>query len=226
MSKQKIDCVFFRFSKLHFKHINNIKMDQYVECIFNKPFPIHVINGKDIVQYKDNIEVVVDNIPCRLTFAIWKGFWWFQLEDRDIYENEYFNCFKEYFEARQSEDEVLFQDFDEKNDITPEIIKKFIEVILEKLDTLKFSKKHGQFINKDQCRKQICQKIVFGKFMDTENPDNKCSVCFDHTDTKTPCGHTLCIPCWIKIENKKCPICRNSIVYYNKLNDDDDDDDP
>ena len=39
-----------------------------------------------------------------------------------------------------------------------------------------FSKYHGNFVSKDQCRKQICQQIVFGKFMTNESEDNICSV--------------------------------------------------
>lgn len=37
-----------------------------------------------------------------------------------------------------------------------------------------------------------------------------CSVCMSTTQTKTNCGHELCVICWTKIlnTNKKCPLCR------------------
>jgi hypothetical protein len=40
-----------------------------------------------------------------------------------------------------------------------------------------------------------------------------CSVCFENTNRKTCCGHSLCILCWSKIlkEETKCPICRGII---------------
>jgi hypothetical protein len=48
-----------------------------------------------------------------------------------------------------------------------------------------------------------------------------CCVCYEKTDTKTPCGHTLCNRCWCKIEKDEkdedapmpCPLCRKNIFY-------------
>lgn len=49
-----------------------------------------------------------------------------------------------------------------------------------------------------------------------------CSVCYEKTDTMTPCGHALCNRCWSKIEKIKdcdgdeetpCPLCRKNIYY-------------
>ena len=39
-------------------------MEQYVACIFSKPLPIKKTGG---VLHSDNLNVVVDSIPCRLT---------------------------------------------------------------------------------------------------------------------------------------------------------------
>jgi hypothetical protein len=57
----------------------------------------------------------------------------------------------------------------------------------------------------------------------------ECVVCYDQTNTKTSCGHNLCIPCWDKINptrtnadydeareeefeyDRMCPICRESL---------------
>jgi len=47
-----------------------------------------------------------------------------------------------------------------------------------------------------------------------------CCVCYEKTDTKTPCKHSLCNRCWSQIEICRqggnvcaCPICRENIYY-------------
>jgi len=47
-----------------------------------------------------------------------------------------------------------------------------------------------------------------------------CCVCYEKTDTKTPCEHSLCNRCWSKIEicgednnECSCPMCRKNIYY-------------
>ncbi len=56
---------------------------------------------------------------------------------------------------------------------------------------------------------------------------NECSVCYEITDGKTECGHSLCVLCLTKIEKKKhedadcerkicpCPVCRSPIQKWN-----------
>ena len=155
-------------------------MEHYVAYIFNHPL--------DKVIFTDDIEIVVDNIPCRLDYSI---------EDREIYTDDNFSEFETYYNKHKGCDNNLWDDFNPNVDITLELIEKFIRIILDTLDNIKFSKIKGMFVSKEYCRKQICQKMVFGKFMKSENEDesNKCSVCFDSTETRTHCGHTLCFPC-------------------------------
>ena len=45
-----------------------------------------------------------------------------------------------------------------------------------------------------------------------------CSVCYEKTDTLTPCKHPLCNRCWSKIPRGEdnetpCPLCRENIFY-------------
>jgi hypothetical protein len=47
-----------------------------------------------------------------------------------------------------------------------------------------------------------------------------CCVCYEKTDTKTPCNHPLCNRCWSKIKiggedhnECSCPLCRENIYY-------------
>ena len=171
-------------------------MNHYATYIFSHP---QRVNNKII--FTDKIEVVVDNIPCDLDFTICKGHWVFNLNDRDIFTDENFRDFEPYY--NKCHDKKVWKDFDKNVDITLEIIETFIKIMLDTLDNLKFSKLKGKFVSKEQCRKLICQKMAFGKFMQNENVDeeNKCSVCFDSTETRTHCGHTVCFPCWQKIKN-------------------------
>ena len=46
-------------------------MEHYVAYILNHPL--------DKVIFTDDIEIVVDNLPCRLDYSIKKGFWKFTL---------------------------------------------------------------------------------------------------------------------------------------------------
>lgn len=40
---------------------------------------------------------------------------------------------------------------------------------------------------------------------------DKCCVCYDVNSIYTICEHNLCRLCYYKIDNKKCPICRETI---------------
>ena len=142
-------------------------MEEYSRTIFENPTFSN--NG---VEYKDNIDVVIDNIPCELEFCLKKGYWWFYICDRDIFNTNDGSTSKiMYFNKNQFRDKNTFKKFDENAEISPEIIQSFVNVILNTLDTLEFSKVEGRFILKSVCKKQICQKMVFGKFMENENKE-------------------------------------------------------
>jgi hypothetical protein len=39
--------------------------------------------------------------------------------------------------------------------------------------------------------------------------DNECIVCYNNTLLRTPtCNHSLCISCYTKLTDDKCPVCR------------------
>ena len=61
--------------------------------------------------------------------------------------------------------------------------------------------------------------MVFGKFLQIENDNqaNKCSVCFESNETRTPCSYTIWFHCWQKQNKYFSPICRGCIDYvYNE----------
>lgn len=53
------------------------------------------------------------------------------------------------------------------------------------------------------------------------NKTDVCSVCYEKTNTKTPCEHPLCNRCWSKImvcdkngnNEASCPLCRENIYF-------------
>ena len=36
----------------------------------------------------------------------------------------------------------------------------------------------------------------------------ECCVCYTHTETKTRCGHLVCVKCIRRLERDECPYCR------------------
>ena len=142
-------------------------MEEYTMSVFQNPIFTHT--G---IQYTDNIDVVIDNVPCELGFCITKGYWYFYICDRNFFNTNDGSTSKiMYFNKNQFRDKNTFKKFDENAEISPEIIQSFVNVILNTLDTLEFSKVEGRFILKSVCKKQICQKMVFGKFMENENKE-------------------------------------------------------
>jgi hypothetical protein len=183
-------------------------MEEYANLIFNEPGN----NG----HYMDSIELVVDSIPCELFYHICKGEWNFQIQDRTITESDDCDMNHIYIEKSNPLDSKIFSEFDKDADMTSGIIEKYIQIILNFLDSVEFSKVDGRFFSKTYCRKEKARNIVFEKFLEKKPFENQCSVCMDMTKTKTPCDHKLCIPCWIQLKNKCCPLCRGDISYFEK----------
>jgi hypothetical protein len=92
-----------------------------------------------------------------------------------------------------------------------------LKLMIENLETLKFSKIKGNFIDENECKKIFCENLALGNL--AVKPEI-CCVCHDETLTTTPCHHNLCYICWEKIckdTTIKCPICRTSIEFTNVL---------
>jgi hypothetical protein len=46
----------------------------------------------------------------------------------------------------------------------------------------------------------------------------ECCVCFEETSISTKCNHALCLECYLRIDSKKCPMCRGKIPIVKKRN--------
>lgn len=174
---------------------------------------------------KEEFNIVIDNMEFILEFRITQ-FWWCveikhpwileEEEEEDCHDGTNLNQF---VYLSQSEHKRFFPEFsDGGQPLTEEIVKLFLDKIIAEIDGFTFNKKEGLVMDKSLIRKQIARRCCFGKFIKVEESD-KCSICLDEDiQTKTPCGHTLCIPCWSKLRAKPiCPICRGDISYRRKL---------
>jgi hypothetical protein len=101
------------------------------------------------------------------------------------------------------------------------------------LNIFNYTLKHLKF-NIRNSKFEIKNKIQFPIKKFTRNNNNitkkvcdECVVCYENTNFKTACNHTLCAICWGKIKEKcdcccgnnchnsfkSCPICREDIEY-------------
>ena len=99
-------------------------------------------------------------------------------------------------------------------------IKGFQESI-DRLDTIKFSKKNNKFYYGEE-------ELTFESLYKGTNYSTiyeECSVCMETTKRKTICKHPLCMPCFFKLTKPRCPLCRKCIVEEDYDEDHDEDED-
>jgi len=99
--------------------------------------------------------------------------------------------------------------------INPEMISSRIQQLSDTLNNLVYCKISNTFTTKDKVDKlkELTQASheVFGE----ELFEDTCSVCMDYTSTRSNCNHFLCLECFEKIENSRCPLCRSLIDRRN-----------
>jgi hypothetical protein len=59
-------------------------------------------------------------------------------------------------------------------------------------------------------------KCKFSEKVEKDNI-NECSICFSKSNAKTSCNHYGCEDCFIKWGRKNCPVCRQKIDFFIKL---------
>jgi len=111
-----------------------------------------------------------------------------------------------------------------------EFIEYIVLYALTALKTIKIDKLNGKFttsapspqaVKTDTMWMAFCQE-----FKDEEHMVlslNECCVCFTVTKTTTNCDHTVCLECISKLRSesdehsnhKKCPMCRQDILFLN-----------
>jgi hypothetical protein len=94
------------------------------------------------------------------------------------------------------------------------------KLVYDTLKGLKFNKYFGTYdVNLEDVELLDIEMELFPEYFKYKI----CSVCLEHTSTKTNCGHYLCYSCWneiLKRNEYRCPECRecirvkNSICFY------------
>jgi hypothetical protein len=114
------------------------------------------------------------------------------------------------------------------------IVEDFIDAITQIMQLVKeirFNKLNGRLSTK--CDISIRKKNAFMQLFNFEHVQltySECSICGDHTATKTKCNHPLCYGCQEQIKEthfsdedgdtfatQECPICRQ-IINKRQLN--------
>jgi hypothetical protein len=82
---------------------------------------------------------------------------------------------------------------------------------------LQFDQYRGVF--EKNRRHMTAQAALLENFARLEMPtcDEGCCVCYEKTITTTVCGHTLCIGCAQRLDNKRCPLCRRSPLLMKQI---------
>jgi hypothetical protein len=109
----------------------------------------------------------------------------------------------------------------EEDRLTEEEIGDFATKLLEEvLPNLKLRRNGKMNFEKDGEDAVVGEiKDLFGEMEMPNLVTDKCEcvVCYEKTQTKTDCEHSLCYRCWSKLKEVDgtlpCPICRESIWY-------------
>ena len=170
-------------------------------CDRKMPIPIIEIDG-------------VKNLDCNIEF----------------YQNGKGLCFRAETEFQYDGDElenptIYFKAKYNKDGITKDDILEFSQNLLDELPKLQLGL-YGvlMVIDKEYISIQSALEDIFTTIESETFKVSKtgtCSVCYEKTYTKTPCGHLLCNRCWSKIEKNggtdhdeiPCPLCRKNIYY-------------
>jgi hypothetical protein len=109
-------------------------------------------------------------------------------------------------------------------DLTVEDIATFLKSLDLLLDELEYDKEQGVLKTKTKMKRDKLTISIFGANM--PHHSEECPLlCGVYPHTKTPCGHKLCMKCWVGLKKKICPICRANISYTEErpyCSDDDD----
>lgn len=181
-------------------------------------------SGRAILQlqyYIPNISSIND-IRCNFIIDLCDDFIGFRIETLDIVKKE---------ENDETDTIILFKTDLKKTKLTIEDYETFVKEIFETIDNLTFDKTLSKFIdNRNNCKKLkdyhnntniACSKLV----MLIKNPNVKktieeCCVCYESTNIKTECNHSLCLCCWSKCKKVEddivavvieCPMCKEEV---------------
>jgi len=176
-------------------------LNESEECMTKIYIPIVEIDG--VKNITSNIHF--DNQKKDLTFEIIAEFKF--LESTDEPDNPILYFKSKYNEKGINKDDIL----------------AFSCELLEELPQLRLGRDGMLLIRETQyvSLRDAFEDVFAAIECDTVKVDKTgvCCVCYEKTDTKTPCNHPLCNRCWSNIEIKEdrnecaCPMCRENIYF-------------
>jgi len=209
-------------------NLNIVLQECFIELSIQLTKKIIIVSNSNVLKH--TINVIIDGFPCIMNIIINDDqFWDIDIKDRQLVNHaddtdheevhySYFNCSSVFDCCYQNK----YKDFTFTINNLAEFLQDIYYVLLEELI---FDKVSGKFIYKITSDIRIAEVNCFAKFIETPKLETCCVCLSQETETKTPCGHTLCFPCWIQLKNKVCPLCRCSVRYVKNYDSDDDDDD-
>lgn len=161
-----------------------------------------------------NFDYIIDDMKINIYLHVFKK-----------YNDENIEILKIIFRSRKIIDKkdycqkiYLNTHFEIKNEF--EKMKYFFE----NLKNMKYDNEHNCFLlpnhklfDKINIKNELINLI--------DDAENKCTVCFSYNLSLTICKHCICYKCREKIDNNKCPICRNKTLEYYDDEDDSDNSD-
>jgi hypothetical protein len=159
-----------------------------------------------LVTLIGNKPVIVDDLYAYLTI------YYYYMPD-NMMENS--NKSYMYFTLNYFNNHIKTVGFDSKRDsipfikLTSKLINEKIQKYVGMLETLKFCKVQQIFLKPTQYKTIELENLLCEKYMTV------CSVCKDITTNRlSKCLHYLCVVCFKKMIERKCPLCRCQIVEY------------
>jgi hypothetical protein len=91
-------------------------------------------------------------------------------------------------------------------ELTLDLVLRSVQIIQHKLEHVRFHRYLNEFVDETFIEEPFEMKYA--------NP-NECCICYEKTNQKTICNHSICIECLRKHKrnNRGCPYCRHEPVY-------------
>ena len=192
------------------------------EKLIEKYAEKYAVNSQPIMPYCIPNISSINDIRCNFIIDVCDDFIGFRIETLDIVREE----------RDETDTIILFKTsiILKKTKLTIEDYETSVKEIFETIDNLTFDKSLSKFIdNRNNCKEDkdyhnntdiACSKLV----MLIKNPNvkktiNECCVCYEATNIKTKCNHSLCLCCWSKCKKVnddddaiiECPMCKKEV---------------
>jgi hypothetical protein len=187
-------------------HTKILKVVDYIYDIFLE----NILNGQIIQAYFNELEYIdeLNNIVSYIKFSPSMNLYSMSVDSKCLLDIDYNNInyfYQGLLSITPVNPNIPVKELINKDDIEI-VLTKFVHII----DLLKPNKITGKLTYKDN---DIIKKY--------DNKDcDECCICYDLTDNKTCCGHSVCFICVEKIFasgpidyiTRQCPICREDII--------------